>query len=107
MARGALQWHACPSAAVTATLTALPPSSRALRKAVEIYTQLEGHLQTLGLPIKSCGNDPVPVCRALTAGECSGTTNPLLAPLVNGYQRCDAVFWHLSSKPAIYSSFCN
>jgi hypothetical protein len=31
--------------------------------------QLEGHLQTLGLPIKSCGNDPVPVCRALTAGE--------------------------------------
>lgn len=42
---------------------------RALRKAVDIYTQLEGHLQALGLPIKSCGNDSVPVCRALTAGR--------------------------------------
>lgn len=44
-------------------------TTRALRKAVDIYTQLEGHLQSLGLPIKSAGNDPVPVCRALTAGD--------------------------------------
>jgi ATP-dependent RNA helicase DHX8/PRP22 len=41
---------------------------RALRKAQDIYAQLEGHLISLGLPIKSCGSDCVPVQRALVAG---------------------------------------
>jgi ATP-dependent RNA helicase DHX8/PRP22 len=41
---------------------------RALRKAQDIYAQLEGHLASLGLPIKSCGSDYVPVQRALVAG---------------------------------------
>jgi hypothetical protein len=40
----------------------------ALRKAQDIYAQLEGHLTTLGLPIKSCGSDCVPVQRALVSG---------------------------------------
>lgn len=40
----------------------------ALRKAQDIYQQLEGHLQSLGLPVKSCGSDPVPVQRALVSG---------------------------------------
>ncbi|WIA22550.1 hypothetical protein OEZ85_000984 [Tetradesmus obliquus] len=41
---------------------------RALRKAQDIYAQLEGHLSSLGLPIQSCGSDCVPVQRALVAG---------------------------------------
>eukprot|EP00775_Hariotina_reticulata_P008561 gene8561-8743_t len=41
---------------------------RSLRKALDIYQQLEGHLEALQLPVKSCGNDPVPVQRALVAG---------------------------------------
>jgi hypothetical protein len=40
----------------------------ALRKAQDIHAQLEGHLTTLGLPIKSCGSDCVPVQRALVSG---------------------------------------
>lgn len=40
----------------------------ALRKAQDIYAQLEGHLSSLGLPIQSCGSDCVPVQRALVAG---------------------------------------
>lgn len=46
-----------------------PHTHRALRKAVDIYAQLEGHLTALGLPIKSAGHDPIPVLRALTAGR--------------------------------------
>jgi ATP-dependent RNA helicase DHX8/PRP22 len=41
---------------------------RSLRKANEIYQQLERHLQQMGLPIKSCGEDITPLRRALTAG---------------------------------------
>ncbi|KAF8063655.1 RID1 [Scenedesmus sp. PABB004] len=41
---------------------------RALRRALDIASQLAGHLEALGLPLKSCGSDPLPVARALTAG---------------------------------------
>jgi HrpA-like RNA helicase len=41
---------------------------RALRKACDIYSQLEQHLGQLQLPLKSCGEDLTPLRRALTAG---------------------------------------
>lgn len=43
-------------------------SARALRKASDVYEQLLGHLQALGMPIKSCGEETTPLRRALTAG---------------------------------------
>lgn len=39
-----------------------------MRKALDIYRQLEGHMAALGLPMASCGADAEPVARALTAG---------------------------------------
>eukprot|EP00877_Chromochloris_zofingiensis_P014727 jgi/Chrzof1/9508/Cz04g05220.t1 len=41
---------------------------RALRKAFDIYQQLEQHLKSLQLPLKSCANDPIPLQRTLVSG---------------------------------------
>lgn len=41
---------------------------RAMRKAQDIYQQLQRHLLALRLPLKSCGDDSTPLCRSLTAG---------------------------------------
>ena len=43
-------------------------NSRALRKAEDVYNQLRGHLEDLGIPIKSCGEDDAPLRRALVTG---------------------------------------
>lgn len=39
-----------------------------MRKALDIQQQLERHLQQLGLPAASCGDDTTPLRRALVAG---------------------------------------
>lgn len=52
----------------TSVLPAHGLHCRALRKAMDVYQQLEGHMQSLQLPMKSCGSDPVPIQRALVAG---------------------------------------
>ncbi|KAL4447805.1 hypothetical protein ABPG75_005024 [Micractinium tetrahymenae] len=41
---------------------------RAMRKAIDIHTQLKEHLQALGIPLRSCGEDSLPLRRALVAG---------------------------------------
>ncbi|PRW45383.1 ATP-dependent RNA helicase dhx8 isoform A [Chlorella sorokiniana] len=41
---------------------------RAMRKAVDIHAQLKEHLVALGIPLQSCGEDSLPLRRALVAG---------------------------------------
>ncbi|KAL4442503.1 hypothetical protein ABPG77_005087 [Micractinium sp. CCAP 211/92] len=41
---------------------------RAMRKALDIHTQLKEHLQALGIPQQSCGENSLPLRRALVAG---------------------------------------
>jgi len=41
---------------------------RSVRKATDIYQQLEGHMQQLSLPLVSCGEDTTPLRRALVSG---------------------------------------
>lgn len=41
---------------------------RAMRKALDIHTQLREHMQALGIPLRSCGEDSLPLRRALVAG---------------------------------------
>jgi ATP-dependent RNA helicase DHX8/PRP22 len=43
-------------------------NSRALRKAHDILEQLKRHLGDLNIPLRSCGEDEVPLRRALVAG---------------------------------------
>jgi len=41
---------------------------RALQKAMDIYQQLQGHLEDLKVPLRSCGEDQEPLRKALVAG---------------------------------------
>lgn len=41
---------------------------RSLRKALDVYQQLRGHLEGLGIPLKSAGEDATLLRRALVAG---------------------------------------
>lgn len=41
---------------------------RAMRKAMDIHAQLKEHLEALGIPLRSCGEDHLPLRRALVAG---------------------------------------
>lgn len=43
-------------------------NTRSLRKAQDIYAQLFGHLEKLGVPVKSCGEDTTNLRRALVSG---------------------------------------
>ncbi len=39
-----------------------------MKKALDIQQQLQGHMEQLGVPMRSCGEDMLPIRRALTAG---------------------------------------
>jgi hypothetical protein len=84
------------------------PSSRpALPRA---HAQLEGHLQQLELPVKSCGEDLTPLRRALTAGlfphaaskQLDGSYKVRLAATVQGWQN----WWQCAGECACRAGLC-
>ncbi len=70
MAARAAKWNMC------ATHQCMEPHvhvcvccpSRSLKKAEDIFQQLQGHMSQLGLTVGSCGEDLTPLRRALTCG---------------------------------------
>lgn len=65
---------------------------RALRKAEDVYNQLRGHLEDLGIPLKSCGEDDAPLRRALVTGLFPHAAKLQLDGKLKNNMNCDIVF---------------